>query len=79
MCRKPLIQMLAAVSIILLSSDIHAEWTRFRGPNGDGVSTETHSLPTHWNRTPKAAGQLPAPSSMRICSLLRPALRAKPW
>ena len=61
MCRKPLIQMLAAVSIILWSSDTHAEWTRFRGPNGDGVSTEKHSLPTHWNGTRNVQWKIPLP------------------
>lgn len=61
MCRKPLIQMMAAVSIILLSSDIRAEWTRFRGPNGDGVSTEQHSLPTHWSGTRNLQWKIPLP------------------
>lgn len=61
MCRIPLIQMMAAVSIFLLSSDLRAEWTRFRGPNGDGVSTEKHSLPTHWSGTRNLQWKVPLP------------------
>ena len=61
MCRKPLIQMMAAISVVLWSSDLRAEWTRFRGPNGDGVSTEEHSLPTHWSGTRNLQWKIPLP------------------
>ena len=61
MCRKPLIQMMAAVSIFLLSSDLRAEWTRFRGPNGDGINTEEHPLPTNWNGTRNLQWKIPLP------------------
>ena len=61
MCRKPLIQMIVAVSVVLWSSDIRAEWTRFRGSNGDGVSTENHSLPTNWSGTRNLQWKIPLP------------------
>ena len=61
MCRKPLIQMMAAICVVLWSSDLRAEWTRFRGPNGDGVSTEEHSLPTHWSGTRNLQWKIPLP------------------
>ena len=61
MCRKPLIQMMVAVSMVLWSSDIYAEWARFRGPNGNGISTEKHPLPTNWNGTRNLQWKIPLP------------------
>ena len=61
MCRKPFVPMMAAVSIFLLSSDMHADWTRFRGPNGDGVSPEEHPLPTEWSGTRNLQWKIPLP------------------
>jgi outer membrane protein assembly factor BamB len=40
---------------------VHAEnWPQWRGPNGDGISTETN-LPTHWSATEGLAWSLPLP------------------
>lgn len=61
MCRKPFIQMMVAVSVVLWSSDIQADWTRFRGPNGDGVSTEKAPLPTHWSGPSNLQWKVPLP------------------
>ena len=61
MRRKPYCQMLVAVSLFLWSSDIQADWTRFRGPNGAGVSTEKDPLPSHWSGTRNLQWKLPLP------------------
>lgn len=51
--------------LILISSNVQADWTRFRGPNGSGVSDEKQATPTKWsdqkNLMWKAA--LPGPGS----------------
>lgn len=61
MCRKPYFQMMAAVSVVLWSSATYADWTRFRGPNGAGVSTEKDPLPTHWSGTRNLQWKIPLP------------------
>ncbi|WP_298863522.1 PQQ-binding-like beta-propeller repeat protein [uncultured Gimesia sp.] len=35
--------------LILIHSSVQAEWTRFRGPNGSGVSNEKKSTPAEWS------------------------------
>ncbi|QDT95773.1 outer membrane protein assembly factor BamB family protein [Gimesia aquarii] len=51
--------------LILISSNVQADWMRFRGPNGSGVSDEKQATPTKWsdqkNLMWKAA--LPGPGS----------------
>ncbi|QDU08020.1 PQQ-binding-like beta-propeller repeat protein [Gimesia aquarii] len=51
--------------LILISSNTQADWMRFRGPNGSGVSDEKQATPTKWsdqkNLMWKAA--LPGPGS----------------
>lgn len=44
-CRRRL--MIATVFLILSRAAIAEDWTRFRGPNGTGISRD--SLPTTWN------------------------------
>ncbi|MCY3775747.1 MAG: PQQ-binding-like beta-propeller repeat protein [Candidatus Aminicenantes bacterium] len=61
MRRKPYCQMMVAVSLFLWSSDIQADWIRFRGPNGAGVSTEKDPLPSHWSGTRNLQWKLPLP------------------
>ena len=61
MCQKRYFQMMAAVSLVLWSSNLHADWTRFRGPNGAGVSTEKGPLPIHWNGTRNLQWKIPLP------------------
>jgi outer membrane protein assembly factor BamB len=45
------------------SSTLSAEegWTRFRGPNGSGVSTETDPTPTTWSATENLKWKVPLP------------------
>ncbi len=42
-----------------------ADWPRFRGPNGSGISTENKSLPTKWSDTKnlKWKAELPGPGN----------------
>ncbi|MFK7778236.1 MAG: PQQ-binding-like beta-propeller repeat protein [Gimesia sp.] len=35
--------------LMLITSNAHADWTRFRGPNGSGVSDEKQSTPAKWS------------------------------
>ncbi|MFH1304244.1 MAG: PQQ-binding-like beta-propeller repeat protein, partial [Planctomycetota bacterium] len=35
--------------LILVSSSVHADWMRFRGPNGSGVSDEKQATPAEWS------------------------------
>ena len=39
--------------LVFLSSVASADWPRFRGPNGSGVSDEAQQLPTEWSPTSK--------------------------
>ena len=61
MSRKPFVQMMVSVSLILWSSSMHADWTRFRGPNGAGVSTDQDPLPTNWSGTRNLQWKVPLP------------------
>ena len=61
MVRKPFVQMLVCVSLILWSSVTYADWTRFRGPNGAGISTERDPLPTSWSGTRNLQWKIPLP------------------
>ena len=40
---------------------MHADWTRFRGPNGAGVSTDQDPLPTNWSGTRNLQWKVPLP------------------
>ena len=52
---------LVAVVVIAVASPAVAEnWPNWRGPNGDGVSTEK-GLPTTWSETKNIAWKLPLP------------------
>lgn len=44
-----------------LSSAYAGNWPQWRGPSGDGVSTETN-LPSKWNNTENVTWKLPMPS-----------------
>jgi outer membrane protein assembly factor BamB len=48
-------------AVALMASGAMAEnWPRFRGPNGQGISTET-GLPTQWSATENVAWKTPIP------------------
>jgi outer membrane protein assembly factor BamB len=52
---------LAAVALLSLAGPATADnWPQWRGPNDDGVSTETN-LPTEWSSTKNIAWKLPLP------------------
>jgi hypothetical protein len=53
--------MLAAMALVSLALPAAAEnWPRFRGPTGQGISTET-GLPTRWSATENVAWKTPIP------------------
>ncbi|QDT29578.1 outer membrane protein assembly factor BamB family protein [Gimesia panareensis] len=51
--------------LMLISSSVQADWMRFRGPNGSGVSDETQSTPAVWSsqKNLKWKVALPGPGS----------------
>jgi outer membrane protein assembly factor BamB len=54
--------LLPLTGLILLQSAVLAEnWPAWRGPTGDGVSTET-SLPLKWSATENVAWKVPLPA-----------------
>ena len=59
------IHILAVVSLIGTSNfDVAADWLRFRGPNGSGISSEDVAPPTKWSpESVKWKVELPGPGS----------------
>ena len=55
----------AAAGLISQAAARGADWPRFRGPNGSGISTEPHALPTEWSDTQnlKWKAELPGPGN----------------
>ncbi|QDV20399.1 Polyvinylalcohol dehydrogenase precursor [Gimesia panareensis] len=51
--------------LMLISSSVQADWMRFRGPNGSGVSDETLATPAEWSsqKNLKWKVALPGPGS----------------
>lgn len=51
--------------LMLISSSVQADWMRFRGPNGSGVSDETQATPAQWSsqKNLKWKVALPGPGS----------------
>lgn len=49
-----------ALSLILVNSAVADDWTRFRGPNGQGISGEKN-LPVKWSATENIAWKTPIP------------------
>jgi len=55
--------LIAVFTLLFLSAPVFAEpeqWPRFRGPNGQGISTAT-GLPTQWSATENIAWKTPIP------------------
>ena len=50
-------------SSLLTSTAAATDWARFRGPNGDGVSPDSQTLPSEWSETKNLAWktQMPGP------------------
>lgn len=51
--------------LVLISSSVQADWMRFRGPNGSGVSDEKQATPAEWSpqKNLKWKVALPGPGS----------------
>jgi outer membrane protein assembly factor BamB len=52
----------AAVSY-MLTPVAQADWNRFRGPNGTGISTDKESTPTKWSESENIKWKIPLPGS----------------
>ncbi|MBC8355576.1 MAG: PQQ-binding-like beta-propeller repeat protein [Planctomycetes bacterium] len=63
-CRKVAVG-IAIVLFCVSTTATAADWTRFRGPNGSGVSQDTASVPTTWSATENLNWKvaLPGPGS----------------
>ncbi len=59
---KSLARLAPSLAILVLSASFlsAANWPSWRGPTGDGVSTEKH-LPTHWSPTENVRWKTPLP------------------
>jgi outer membrane protein assembly factor BamB len=53
------------LSLLAVATSIAADWPRFRGPNGTGVSTDSKPVPAEWSSTKnvKWKTELPGPGS----------------
>ncbi len=40
--------LLITVCVLISASTVHADWTRFRGPNGSGIGADGPSTPVRW-------------------------------
>ncbi len=61
MPRKLTASVLIVVILALLASSASADWSRFRGPNGSGISSDSGSLPTQWGPTENLKWKVPLP------------------
>lgn len=54
---------LASLSVLMSVPLAHADWTRFRGPNGSGISTDGAAMPIRWSPSAnlKWKTELPGP------------------
>jgi outer membrane protein assembly factor BamB len=58
-------KVLSLFAILALTSTAHADWTRFRGPNGSGIAPDSQPVPTTWSDTENLKWKfaLPGPGS----------------
>ena len=61
MQRKLITSVLIFAIVALLASPVSADWTRFRGPNGSGISSDSETLPTKWSATENLKWKIPLP------------------
>jgi outer membrane protein assembly factor BamB len=47
--------------LLLASSSAQADWKRFRGPNGSGISTDEQSTPVTWSESENLKWKVPLP------------------
>lgn len=65
MNRRTLVYKIAVVCLALTTVTLATDWTRFRGPNGSGISTKDRPAPTRWSPTQNISWktQLPGPGT----------------
>ncbi len=60
----------ALVGLGTLGDVAASDWDRFRGPNGNGVSTDTKSMPVTWSPTENLAWKVPLPGQGSSCPIV---------
>ena len=68
--RKSLIQMIVAVCPILLPAALHADWPRFRGPNGSGVAADDKPTPVKWSEKENLKWKVALPGAGVSCPIV---------
>jgi outer membrane protein assembly factor BamB len=61
MHRRVMITATIALTLILASSSVRGDWTRFRGPNGSGISSSNEVTPTTWSESENLRWKVPLP------------------
>jgi hypothetical protein len=56
-----LMAVLLAFHLVSMRPSRAADWWRFRGPNGSGISDASQPLPTEWNATQHLQWKAPLP------------------
>jgi outer membrane protein assembly factor BamB len=61
MHRRLMITATIALTLILAASSARGDWTRFRGPNGSGISSSNEVTPTTWSESENLRWKVPLP------------------
>ena len=56
--------------ILALTSRGNADWVRFRGPNGTGISIESHATPTAWSPSENLKWKVALPGPGSSCPII---------
>ncbi len=62
--------LVGSASLIVFECYAHADWTRFRGPNGSGISDEKLPVPTTWSETENLKWKVPLPGAGVSCPIV---------
>ncbi len=63
MSPRVLIAVIGILVLLACSSMGHAQWNRFRGPNGSGVADDSSATPTRWSEATNLKWKLELPGS----------------
>lgn len=70
MFRPPMMAAVAAIVLTCVSVSQSDDWTRFRGPNGSGVSEDSAPLPVQWNETQNLQWKIALPGPGSSCPIV---------
>ena len=62
--------LLIAACILISASTAHADWTRFRGPNGSGISAEGPRAPVRWGPSANVKWKTELPGAGVSCPIV---------